>query len=128
MVELSENEFLLRLKKAQDLMMEEKYDEALVELYKLRTIEKAGDFDYSLTHKLYQLISNSESLHNQKRLISHVEEVAKTRESISIDELHKLVSEKGDLNLSQAILQRELELLILRAIIPYKIVGNELFF
>ena len=58
--------FIGKLNEAQDLMKNEKYKEAVILLEKLREIEKKNeDFEYSLSHKLYQLISNSNSLYNQ---------------------------------------------------------------
>ncbi len=128
MSKFSENEFLNELKKAQDFMNEDQFKNALDVLYKLKEIELNGDFDYNLTHKLYQLISNSQSLLNQQQLLSYIEEIAENKESISISELHNYVSSKGILKIDEAILRRELELLILREIIPHKIVGTELKF
>ena len=52
------NDFIKDLNDAQELMRNEKYKEALLLLGKLKEADKAGDFDYNLTHKLYQLISN----------------------------------------------------------------------
>ena len=55
--------FIGKLNEAQDLMKNEKYKEAVILLEKLREIEKKNeDFEYSLSHRLYQLISNSNSL------------------------------------------------------------------
>jgi len=128
MEDFSVNEFFAELSKAQDLMLQEKYSEALEVLRELQKIEKEGDFDYSLTHKLYQLISNSESLLNQQKLLRHVEEIAKNKASIPITELHEFIVSRGGFKIDLPILKRELELLILRAIIPHKIVGNDLIF
>ena len=60
------NDFTKDLSDAQELMRNEKYKEALILLGKLKEADKAGDFDYNLTHKLYQLLSNSQSLYNQQ--------------------------------------------------------------
>lgn len=121
-------EFIERLGKAQDLMSKEKYSEALKILYKLKKIEQQGDFDYSLSHKLYQLISNSESLLNQSRILNELEKVSQNVESISFDKLSKLLEKEQILTLEPAILRREIELLILRNKIQHKIQKNSLVF
>jgi len=51
------NDFVKDLSDAQELMRNERYPEALIILGKLKEADKAGDFDYNLTHKLYQLQS-----------------------------------------------------------------------
>ncbi|MFW9951964.1 MAG: hypothetical protein ACFFKA_17740, partial [Candidatus Thorarchaeota archaeon] len=63
---MNTEEFSSKLREVQNLMQQEKYDGAIQILETLKEIEKAGDFDYSLTHKLYQLLSNSKSLYNQQ--------------------------------------------------------------
>jgi len=121
-------EFMERLGKAQDLISKEKYSEALKILYKLKKIEQKGDFDYSLTHKLYQLISNSESLLNQSRILNELEKVSQNIESISFDKLSKHLEKEQSLTLEPAILRREIELLILRNKIQHKIQKDSLVF
>ena len=74
---MKNEDFVKKLSKAQDYMAAEEYKKALSVLYHLRDIEQKGNFDYSLTHKLYQLISNSESLYNQKAVISIIEDLKK---------------------------------------------------
>ena len=66
------HEFTKQLMEVQELMKTEKYAEALVILSKLKDIEKKGDFDYSLTHKLYQLDSNCHSLYNQEKILKQI--------------------------------------------------------
>jgi len=125
---MDSEEFFERLGKAQDLMAEEKYIDALNILYKLKEIEQKGEFDYSLTHKLYQLISNSESLLNQTRILKALDEISKKYDSISFDELSKLLEKVQNISLEPGILRREIELLILRNKIPYKIETDSLIF
>ena len=120
------NQFVEKLKKAQELMKKENYKDAKNLIDQLKVIERDGDFDYSLTHQLYQLDSNVSSLLNQTTLLKYLNNVKKTQESITFEELLKLT--KNDLNLDLGILQREIELLILRGVITYKIDGNRLIF
>ncbi|MFO7796620.1 MAG: hypothetical protein ACQERB_06650 [Promethearchaeati archaeon] len=125
---MDSKEFIERLGKAQDLMAEEKYVDALNILYKLKEIEKKGEFDYSLTHKLYQLISNSESLLNQTRVLEVLDDTSKERGSITFDKLSKILEKEQNITLKPGILRREIELLILRNKIPYKIENDSLIF
>ena len=123
---MDSKEFVSSLNEVQDLMGEEKYEEALIILDELKEIERNGDFDYSLTHKLYQLISNSKSLLNQKIILSHIKEISKDKPSISFDELKELI--KNKLDISSDILRREIELLILRGLLTSKIEDNSIIF
>lgn len=125
---MDSKEFIEILGKAQDLMAEEKYVDALNILYKLKEIEKKGEFDYSLTHKLYQLISNSESLLNQTRILKVLDDTSKEKGSITFDKLSKILEKEQNITLKPGILRREIELLILRNKIPYKIENDSLIF
>ena len=120
-------DFFKELMDAQELIKEEKYNEAIVKLEKLREIEKNGDFDYTLTHKLYQLISNSQSLYNQKIISNHIEQISKEMNSISFNELNQILRDDS-LDIDDSILRREIELLILRDYIQCKIEGNKIIF
>jgi hypothetical protein len=125
---MNTEEFIKLLGKAQDLMAEEKYRESLDILYNLKKIEQKGDFDYSLTHKLYQLISNSESLLNQSSIFKELNNISQKYDSISFETLSKLLKEDYDIKLEPGILQREIELLILRNKIPYRVEKEMLVF
>ncbi|TXT63175.1 MAG: hypothetical protein BAJALOKI3v1_420024 [Promethearchaeota archaeon] len=125
---MNTEEFIKLLGKAQDLMGEEKYRESLDILYTLKKIEQQGDFDYSLTHKLYQLISNSESLLNQSSILKELKNISNKHESISFDTLSKLLKEDYNITLETGILRREIELLILRNKIPHRIEKDKLIF
>ncbi|MFO8019657.1 MAG: hypothetical protein R6U96_13605 [Promethearchaeia archaeon] len=116
------------LSKAQDYLQEEEFQKALKVLYRLREIEQKGDFDNSLTHKLYQLISNAESMHNQKIIISFLEDLKKEQDKVNLDELQEVVNAREDIHIKEGILGREIELLILRGVLSAKIQGNELIF
>ncbi|MFX1396698.1 MAG: hypothetical protein ACFFAS_06595 [Promethearchaeota archaeon] len=120
--------FIKQLNEAQDLMKEEKYEDSIVILERLKIIEEQGKFDYKLTHKLYQLLSNSHSFLNQKTIVNAIQELLIKQKSISIKELNDLIKERTNLNINDAEFRREIEILILRGILPYNINGNMIIF
>ncbi len=123
---MNNSEFIKKIQEVQLLMKDEKYQEALIILYKLKEIEKAGNFDYSLTHKLYQLISNSHSLYNQQIILKVIQKESSQRESISFTGLKEILKERENLDIDEPILRREIEILILRSLLGCKIEGDEL--
>jgi len=122
------NDFVKDLSDAQELMRNERYPEALVILNKLKEADKAGNFDYNLTHKLYQLISNSQSLFNQQRVLSVVKKISHEQKSISFIDLKEVLNKQENVALDEQILRREVEILILRSLLECKIDGNDLVF
>jgi uncharacterized pyridoxamine 5'-phosphate oxidase family protein len=122
------NDFVKDLSDAQELMRNERYPEALIILGKLKEADKAGDFDYNLTHKLYQLISNSQSLYNQQRVLSVVKKISHQQKSISFIDLKEMLNKQENVELDEQILRREIEILILRSLLECKIEGNDLVF
>ncbi|MBY9014928.1 MAG: hypothetical protein KGD68_04480 [Candidatus Lokiarchaeota archaeon] len=122
------NDFVRDLNDAQELMRNERYPEALIILGKLKEADKAGNFDYNLTHKLYQLISNSQSLYNQQRVLSVVKKIALKKKSISFIDLKELLDKQENVELDEHILRREIEILILRSLLECRIEGNNLVF
>ena len=125
---MDSNDFVKDLNDAQELMRNERYQEALVILGKLKEADKAGNFDYDLTHKLYQLISNSQSLFNQQRVLSVVKEISHKQKSISFIDLNEILKKQENVELDKLILRREVEILILRSLLEVKIDGNDLVF
>jgi hypothetical protein len=123
---MNRQDFLKEMTEISDLMAKEKYKEALTHLEKLKEIEKDGDFDYDLIHKLYQLDSNTRSLYNQEIILSKINASATKQSSISISELNELI--KPDLQINEGTLRKEIELLILRDKVQIQIDGNELKF
>ena len=122
------NDFARDLTDAQELMRQERYKDALVILDKLKEADKAGNFDYNLTHKLYQLISNSQSLFNQQRVLSVVKKISLKQKSISFIALKEILNKQENVELDELILKREVEILILRSLLECKIEGNDLVF
>ena len=120
--------FIGKLNEAQDLMKNEKYKEAVILLEKLREIEKKNeDFEYSLSHKLYQLISNSNSLYNQEIILEHIKKMSIKQSSIPIHELHLSLKE-NNFKIEESVLGKEIELLILRDLLPCKKEGDKIIF
>jgi hypothetical protein len=125
---MNNSEFIKKIQEAQLLMKDEKYQEALIILDKLKEIEKAGNFDYSLTHKLYQLISNSHSLYNQQMVLKVIQKESSQQGSISFSELMKILKNRENIGIDEPILRREIEILILRSLLHCRIEGDELVF
>jgi len=123
---MDRHDFMKQLADVSDLMAEEKYQDALILIEELKEIEKKGDFDYNLTHKLYQLDSNVRSLFNQEVIHNQINTLAAKQTSISFNKLHELI--KNELNIDENTLRKEIELLILRDKIKSQIDGNELKF
>ena len=123
---MDRHDFMKQLADISDLMAEEQYQDALILIEKLKEIEKKGDFDYNLTHKLYQLDSNVRSLFNQEVILNQINTLAAKQTSISFKKLHELI--KNDLNIDENTLRKEIELLILRDKIKSQIDGKELKF
>jgi hypothetical protein len=122
------NDFVKDLNDAQELMRNEKYQEALIILGKLKEADKVGNFDYNLTHKLYQLISNSQSLYNQQRVLSTIQKISYESKSIYFQKFREVLKEHENLDLDEQVLRREVEILILRSLLESKIEGNDLIF
>jgi len=122
------NDFIKDLNDAKELMSNEKYQDALIILGKLKEADRAGNFDYNLTHKLYQLISNSQSLYNQQRVLSTIQKISQNQKSISFPKLMVILKEQENLDIDEQILRREVEILILRSLLEVNIEGNDLVF
>jgi len=118
---MKSEEFVRKLSEAEDLIVNEKYGDSLELLSNLKEIELKGNFDNSLTHKLYQLISNAESLLNQKNISDALSKLAQDHERMDFETLSEYFRKHMDLDLKPEIMRREIELLILRGKIPYKI-------
>jgi len=121
-------DFIKQLNQVQELMQKENYKEAISIIEKLKEIETESDYNYNLTHRLYQLDSNAHSLYNQQVILHIINNLSNRYDSISFQELNQVLNEKNKLNLSNDILQREIEILILRSLISCKIDGEKLIF
>lgn len=123
---MDSQDFMKQLIEISDLMAEEKYEDALILLERLKEVERNGDFDYGLTHKLYQLDSNCRSLFNQKIILKQINTIAAQQNSTSFKNLREII--KNELNVDEDTLRKEIELLILTGLLDCKIDGNELKF
>ncbi|MFX1316288.1 MAG: hypothetical protein ACFE9T_10520 [Promethearchaeota archaeon] len=125
---MDEEEFVKQLIKAQDLMLQEKYNESINLIEDLKEIERKNDFNYNLTHRLYQLDSNIHSLYNQQVILNHINDISKKQDSISFRQLIISIKKNTKLDLNDDILKREVELLILRNLLKCEIDGDLLKF
>ena len=121
-------EFEKQLEEAHDLMVKENYKEAVIILEKLKEIDKKSDFDYNLSHKLYQFLSNSKSLYNQQIILQNIKSLISNKKTIDFAELNNIIRETTELDIDDSIIQREVELLILRNLLTCKIEGKTLVF
>ena len=121
---MKSEEFTAKLTEASELMREEKYKDALEILLELKEIEKKGDFDYNLTHKLYQLISNTKSLYNQELVLKALESIPYSQ--ISFKELYEKLQIAENIDFDISILKREIEILILRGKLSCEIDGENI--
>ena len=106
-------EIVKQLNIVRELMKEEKYTDAITLINKLKELDKNNDFDYTFTHQLYQLDSNARSLYNQQIILKQIQEISSNQNSITFNNLNQLLKQKTELNLSNDILRREVEILIL---------------
>jgi hypothetical protein len=118
---MNSQEFMENLEKIQELMENENYKQAINLIEKLKKVEKESDFGYNLTHRLYQLDSNSRSLYNQQIILKNVRDLSKQYKTFKFEELNDILRAKEEINLTNDILRREIELLILRNQLPWKI-------
>ena len=86
------------------------------------------DYNYDLIHQLYQLDSNCTSAYNQQRILKIINNLTIKNKSISFRELKKLVKDIDDISISEDILRREVEILILRGLLDCQIQGDQLIF
>ena len=127
---MDSKEFYNRLMEAQNLMIHEKYKQALNLLEELKQMEKEGDFEYELIHQLYQLDSNAKSFYNQQIILGilNSNEFHHDQNSIDIHVLDEYLKKKVGLDLDISTLKREIELLILRNLTSIHIEDNKLIF
>ena len=125
---MNPREFQDQLNDAHELMLEEKYKDAIIILEKLKDIEQKGNFEYSLTHQLFQLFSNAHSLYNQQKIKDELNRILMKQKVWPLNKLNQLLKERIDLDLDDKTFRKELELLILRGLIPCSIEGDLVIF
>lgn len=123
-------EFIEQLNQVRTLMIRENYIDALEILENLKNIERTNEesLSYDLTHQLYQLDSNCKSAFQQQVILTHLNKISRRKNSISFKELNQDLKNKNKLDISETILRREIELLILRNLLSCELKGNLLIF
>ena len=124
------SEFNEHLRDIRELMIQEKYSDALVTIDMLKELDKKGDhdFSYNLMHQLYQLDSNCRSAFHQQIILEIIKDISNKEQPISLNKLNQLVRDKSNLKMGSEILRKEVELLILRDLLKCKIEGNQIIF
>ena len=125
---MDSKEFQTQLNDAHNLMTQEKFKDAIILLEKLKNIEQESNYDYSLTHQLFQLISNAHSLYNQQKIKDGVNAILMKQKTMALTELNQLLKERTGLDLDDKTFRKELELLILRGLLSCSIEGNNVIF
>jgi hypothetical protein len=125
---MDSKEFQDQLRDAHELILQEKYQDAIVILEKLKVIEQEGNYEYSLTHQLFQLYSNSHSLYNQQKIKEGLNAILMKQKVWTLSKLNQLLKERIGLELDDATFRKELELLILRGLISCNIEGDLVIF
>ena len=127
---MNSKEFMKLLNEARELMTQEKYTEAIVILENLKSSDKTSenDFNYDLVHQLYQLDSNCKSAYHQQIILEIIKNLPIPNNSIKLEEIYKVLRVKENLDITEEILRREVELLILRNLLNCKIEGDQLIF
>lgn len=126
MSKVSSQEFIDKLNEVQELMLKEDYKRAIIILDKLKAIDKQNEFNYNLTHKLYQLDSNVRSLYNQQLILKFIFNLSKNKKEIFFEELLDLLKKEESLDIDVATIKREIEILMLRSLLSCKIEENRI--
>lgn len=126
MSEVSSQEFINQLNEVQELMLKEDYKKAILILDKLKTIEKENNYNYNLTHKLYQLDSNVRSLYNQQAILKYIYSLSTSKKEISFKEIMDLLKKEESIEIDVGTLKREIEILVLRSLLTCKVGENKI--
>ncbi|MEJ2295370.1 MAG: hypothetical protein P8Y23_11480 [Candidatus Lokiarchaeota archaeon] len=126
MSEISSQEFINKLNEVQELMLKEDYKRAIIILDKLKVIDKQNDYNYNLSHKLYQLDSNVHSLYNQQIILQLIFNLSREKKEIFFTELQELLKTEESLDIDIGTLKREIEILVLRSLLTCTIEDNRI--
>ena len=126
MSEISSQEFINHLNEVQELMLKEDYKKAIIILDKLKVIDKQNDYNYNLSHKLYQLDSNVHSLYNQQIILQLIFNLSREKKEIFFTELQELLKTEESLEIDIGTLKREIEILVLRSLLTCTIEDNRI--
>lgn len=119
------NFFKEELSIAEKLIQEEKYEQALNLLEKMKNYD--DEFNDALAHEFFMLYSNTQSIVRGKNIYKNLLSLSKIKEKASHKEIFEYLSKKN-INLGIDAIKREIEILILKGIVPWKSNNNTIFF
>ncbi len=120
------NNFKEELSIAEKLIQEEKFEQALNLLEKMKNYDD-DVFDDALAHNFFMLYSNTQSIVRGKNIYQNLLSLSKIKEKASYKEIFEYLKDKN-INLDIDSIKREIELLILKGIVSWKSNNNIIFF
>jgi len=120
------NNFKEELSIAEKLIQEEKFEQALSLLEKMKNYED-DEFNDALAHNFFMLYSNTQSIVRGKNIYRDLLPFSKIKEKASYKEIFEYLKDKN-INLDIDTIKREIELLILKGLIFWKSKNNTIFF
>ncbi len=120
------NNFKEELSIAEKLIQEEKFEQALNLLEKMKNYDD-DVFDDALAHNFFMLYSNTQSIVRGKNIYQNLLSLSKIKEKASYKEIFEYLKDKN-INLDIDTIKREIELLILKGIVSWKSNNNIMFF
>ncbi len=120
------NNFKEELSIAEKLIQEEKFEQALNLLEKMKNYDD-DVFDDALAHNFFMLYSNTQSIVRGKNMNQNLLSLSKIKEKASYKEIFEYLKDKN-INLDIDTIKREIELLILKGIVSWKSNNNIMFF
>ncbi len=123
---INTNNFKEELSIAEKLIQEEKFEQALNLLEKMKNYDDEF-FDDALAHNFFMLYSNTQSIVRGKNIYQNLLSLSKIKEKASYKEIFEYLKDKN-INLDIDTIKREIELLILKGIVSWKSNNNIIFF
>lgn len=120
------NNFKEELSIAEKLIQEEKFEQALNLLEKMKNYDD-DVFDDALAHNFFMLYFNTQSIVRGKNIYQNLLSLSKIKEKASYKEIFEYLKDKN-INLDIDTIKREIELLILKGIVSWKSNNNIIFF
>jgi len=120
------NNFKEELSIAEKLIQEEKFEQALNLLEKMKNYDD-DVFDDALAHNFFMLYSNTQSIVRGKNIYKNLLSLSKIKEKASYKEIFEYLKDKN-INLDIDTIKREIELLILKGTVSWKSNNNIIFF
>jgi len=120
------NNFKEELSIAEKLIQEERFEQALNLLEKMKNYDD-DVFDDALAHNFFMLYSNTQSIVRGKNIYQNLLSLSKIKEKASYKEIFEYLKDKN-INLDIDTIKREIELLILKGNVSWKSNNNIIFF